>query len=464
MKPMPFNFDRLNDGRVFISNLAGFHHFISNDELESLSCNKWSPEFRSSDILESKLFIADDASEDLASASLSSGFAKRLMSDLAVRPIFMIVPTLRCDHTCKYCQVSRAAIGAEGYDLDPLLIPDIVQTIKKLSSPPYKIEVQGGEPLLRFDLIQTIYAECERTLGQQCFEMVIATTLSLLEPSMMDWVKDRNITFSVSLDGGEDIHNKNRLLAEGKSYSKAVAGMLAVREQLGAGRVATVTTVTKALIQHPGSIIDAHLGLGLTDIFVRPVSPYGFAHKESFTFSMQEYFDFYATLIEEILWHNQKGTAVVEHSAAIHLKRIFNPGFSGYADLKSPSGVVLNCILFNYDGRVYGSDESRMLQKVNADADFSAGAVSGLSFSQSPYYQSVLSSSFNFALPGCDTCAYQPFCGADPCQNISVQGEPVGDRSRSIFCQYHKGMFRFLMNAIAQDGPTATMLKRWAYV
>lgn len=153
MKPMPFNFDRLNDGRVFISNLAGFHHFVSNDELESLSCNKWSPEFRSSDILESKLFIAHDASEDLASASLSSGFAKRLMSDLAVRPIFMIVPTLRCDHTCKYCQVSRAAIGAEGYDLDPHLIPDIVQTIKKLSSPPYKIEVQGGEPLLRFDLI-----------------------------------------------------------------------------------------------------------------------------------------------------------------------------------------------------------------------------------------------------------------------------------------------------------------------
>ena len=27
MKLMPFNFDRMPDGRVFISNLAGFHHF-----------------------------------------------------------------------------------------------------------------------------------------------------------------------------------------------------------------------------------------------------------------------------------------------------------------------------------------------------------------------------------------------------------------------------------------------------
>lgn len=179
---------------------------------------------------------------------------------------------------------------------------------------------------------------------------------------------------------------------------------------------------------------------------------------------MDEYLSFYASLIDEILKINNEGIRIVEHSASIHLKRIFNPGFSGYADLKSPCGVVLNSILFNYDGRVYGSDESRMLQKVNPETEFSAGEVKTLSFSKSPYYNAVLSSSFNFALPGCDTCAYQPFCGADPCQNISVQGEPVGDRSRSTFCQYHKGMFRYLMNSISEGGPKAEMLKGWTYV
>ena len=170
----------------------------------------------------------------------------------------------------------------------------------------------------------------------------------------------------------------------------------------------------KELIRRPESIVQAHLSLGLKDMFIRPVSPYGFAQKASFTFSMDEYFSFYASLIDEILKINNEGIRVVEHSASIHLKRIFNPGFSGYADLKSPSGVVLNSILFNYDGRVYGSDESRMLQKVNPETEFSAGEVKTLSFSDSPYYNAVLSSSFNFALPGCDTCAYQPFCGSDP--------------------------------------------------
>ena len=464
MNTLPFNFDRLNDGKIFISNLAGFHHFVEDEELRLLCQNSFPPDNPGAAKLEGRLFITEDATQAVAKASLSSGFAKRLMNELAVRPVFMIVPTLRCDHTCKYCQVSRAAIGAQGYDLDPALIPEIVSAIKKLGTAPYKIEVQGGEPLLRFDLVQQIYDECQRELGHDAFEMVIATSLSLLDSAIIEWVKPRNITFSASLDGQEKVHNKNRILSGSQAHAKAVTGIKTILDELGSERVATVTTVTRELTADPASIVEAHLSLGLKDMFIRPVSPYGFAKKPSFAFSMPEYFAFYHALMQEILSQNQRGNPVVEHSAAIHLKRIFNPGFSGYADLKSPSGVVLNCILFNYDGRVYGSDESRMLQKVNPEADFSAGNVSSLTFSRNDYYQSSLASSFNFAMPGCDTCAYQPFCGADPCQSISVQGEPVGDKSRSTFCHYHKGMFRYLLNEISQGGAMANMLKGWAYV
>lgn len=134
MELMPFNFDRLPNGRVFISNLAGFHHFINEQELLDLSDEQISAE--QSNPLESKLFITNESSSAIAPYALSSAFAKRLMNELAIRPIFMIVPTLRCDHTCKYCQVSRASVNASGYDLDPDLIPHIISTIKKLSIPP----------------------------------------------------------------------------------------------------------------------------------------------------------------------------------------------------------------------------------------------------------------------------------------------------------------------------------------
>lgn len=463
MKLMPFNFDRLSNGNVFISNLAGFHHIIAEKDFPTLVTCSITDDKSANEVLESKLFLTDEGNYALTASALSSGFAKRVMSDLAVNPIFMIVPTLRCDHTCKYCQVSRAAVGAKDYDLDADLIPLIVKKIRTLASPPYKIEIQGGEPLLHFDLIQLIYEQCEQALGSADFEMVIATSLSLLDASIIAWAKERNASFSVSLDGGEDVHNKSRILIGNLSHTKATEGIVGIKTELGKERISTVTTVTKDLIKNASSIINAHLSVGLTDIFVRPVSPYGFAHHDNFSFSMSEYFTFYKTLIDQIVEHNKQGIPLVEHSAAIHLKRIFNPGFSGYADLKSPCGVVLNCILFNYDGRVYGSDESRMLQKVNQKVDFSAGHVGKMSFSKNDYYRSALASSFNFALPGCDSCAYQPFCGADPCQNISVQGEPVGDRSSSTFCHYHKGMFRFLMNAIAENGEVANVLKGWVY-
>ncbi|MCV5675756.1 His-Xaa-Ser system radical SAM maturase HxsB, partial [Escherichia coli] len=88
------------------------------------------------------------------------------------------------------------SVNASGYDLNPELIPDIISAIKKLSTPPYKIEIQGGEPLLRFDLIQSIYDQCAETLGRTNFEMVVASSLSVLNEDMIEWSRDRNITFS----------------------------------------------------------------------------------------------------------------------------------------------------------------------------------------------------------------------------------------------------------------------------
>lgn len=57
---------------------------------------------------------------------------------------------------------------------------------------------------MRFDLIQSIYEQCAETLGGIDFEMVIASSLSVLNEDMLEWSRDRNITFSTSL-GGEEV-------------------------------------------------------------------------------------------------------------------------------------------------------------------------------------------------------------------------------------------------------------------
>ncbi|BFM22477.1 His-Xaa-Ser system radical SAM maturase HxsB [Gilvimarinus japonicus] len=462
MKLMPFNFDKFEDDKYLVSNLAGFHEVISDEELIDLStagtvkCNETLAR------LQSGLFVSPSSSEQAVTAALASGFSKKLIQELSFKPIFMIVPTLRCDHSCSYCQVSRASIEAQGYDLDEAHIPTIIDIIKRLSSGPYKLEIQGGEPLVRFDLVQKIYAEAEKTLNVSNFEFVITTSLSLLSDEIIQWAKNKNVHFSTSLDGESYIHNENRIISSSNSYELATKWIERIIDQLGFDRVSTVTTVTRSLLNHPDSILKAHDRLGLHDIFVRPISPYGFAKKQKkLDYSINEYMSFYKKLFKEISDYNDQGVPFREYSATVHVSRILNPRYSSYADLKSPSGLLLNCILFNYDGQIYGSDEMRMLQRVIKGADFSMGSVDAPNILTS-LTASLIDQSFNFVHPGCSDCAYQPFCGSDPCQNISAQGESVGNKSLSTFCKYHMEMFRFIFSKIYSDNQARSLLSRWS--
>lgn len=463
MMILPFNFERLNNGNYFLSNIAGYYSTLTLEKLQKLVADETTLSQQELDILEQKFFVSSESSQTASVGAISSGLGKKLTGEMAFNPCFMIVPTLQCDHSCKYCQVSRAPLGQTQFDLDERDIPQIIKTIKEMGCPPYKIEIQGGEPLVRFDLIEKIHQAAAGTLGKDSFEFVIATSLSLLDEDILAWATLRdNVFFSVSLDGDEVVHNANRILHSGDSYLLTINGIRAITETLGAGRVATVTTVTKALLSAPQSIIDVHNSLGLTDMFIRPISPYGFATKNSkVEYSQQEYNEFYQVFWGLLKQFNQSGNKLIEHSAAIHMARVLNPNYSQYADLKSPSGLLLNCILFNYDGKVYGSDEARMLQRVLPSIDFSIGTLGDLDISQNKLHKKMLQDSFSLAHPGCELCAFQPYCGTDPCQSIATQGEPIGDKSRSAYCGYHKSMFRFLLQEYLYDNDSQDMIKDW---
>ncbi|QLQ98765.1 His-Xaa-Ser system radical SAM maturase HxsB [Providencia alcalifaciens] len=460
MKILPFNFENLDNDKVIISNLAGYSLVISKDNLQSMVKEELNDNIVLKNTLKEKLFISDHS--ELTQMMIASGLGKKLSAEMRFSPIFMIVPTLRCDHTCRYCQVSRASITTKNADLAEEKIPTIISLIKKLSAAPYKIEIQGGEPLLHFDLIERIYHEASSQLGKNNIEFIITSSLSLLTDDMINWSKDKPVLFSVSLDGTAIVHNKNRILPTKDSYERVISNIKKLQNQLGKNRVSTVTTVTKALLKQPESLLEAHKEISIYDLFIRPISPYGFAERQN-DYSIEEYLCFYQKLLSLIMDYNRKDIPFVEHSAAIHIKRLHNPSFCGYADLKSPSGLVFNSLLFNYDGKLYGSDESRMLQKVYPDIDFSIGDIDGFSFSQNSIYHQLLSESFNMLHVGCEQCAFQPYCGVDPCQNISLFGEPVGNKAQSRFCQYHKGMFKLLVSKMHEETDESRILKRWSH-
>src|SRR4029077_20029788 len=135
-------------------------------------------------------------------------------------------------------------------------------------------------------------------------------------------------------------------------------------------------TTTQLSLQHPIEIVDEYVRQSFHTIFLRPISPYGFAVKTGHRtgYEMDSFLDFYRVGLNHILGLNQKGYSLVEIYTKILLQKMLTPDGTGYVDLQSPSGAGLNVLVYNYDGDVYATDEARMLAEMH-DHTFRLGNV-----------------------------------------------------------------------------------------
>ena len=133
-------------------------------------------------------------------------------------------------------------------------------------------------------------------------------------------------------------------------------------------------TTTEASLDRAEDIIDEYLRLGLDGIFLRPLSPYGFAvkTKQFNKYGGQEWLRFYERGLRYILEVNKSGRHFPEFYASLLLKRLLTDVPIGYVDLRSPAGIGLGALVYNYDGKVFASDEGRMLAEMG-DRTFELG-------------------------------------------------------------------------------------------
>src|SRR5207248_2941865 len=129
---------------------------------------------------------------------------------------------------------------------------------------------------------------------------------------------------------------------------------------------------------------------------------------------------------------------------------------TGYVDLQSPAGAGIGVAVYNYDGMVYPTDESRMLAAMGDDA-FCLGDVQTNTYEElfgGPQLRALVESSVMASMPGCSDCAFQPYCGADPVFHYATQGDPVGHRPTSSFHQKHYALITSLLRRYNDDDDT----------
>ena len=101
--------------------------------------------------------------------------------------LHIFVVTLRCDHSCRYCQVSRKNSDRSAFDMSRETAKRAVEATFKSPSKYIKIEFQGGEPLLNFPLVQFIIAEARHINEEERRELsfVICSNLALLDEEIL---------------------------------------------------------------------------------------------------------------------------------------------------------------------------------------------------------------------------------------------------------------------------------------
>jgi len=455
----PFYFERLRNEKYFVSNMLGGWKIIDEKpSIDFATANFSRPEFRS------RGFVLDGKEFQKSAVFALSAKYRRALSKPS---LIMVVPTLRCDHSCVYCQVSRAPLQSRKHDLS-LDALAVARAIDSIASPSFKLEIQGGEPLLKTQYIQEL-VESLRETTDKSFEIVITSALGpALDLRFIDWCVQNNVAFSISFDGVKSIHEKQRRWSDANEIDHLL-NQIAVLKAAGLGnRLAFVNTITRELLAvKPERIVEQVTELlGVNRIFSRPISNFGFAAttRRTIGYSVKAYVDFMTRYLDTIIDLDRRGIEFFDDAFGLFIRALFRPEDNNHVDFLNPSGYGLSAAVINYDGKIFGADESRMLYETTGNDALPIGKINvdgTIELNALNFHEEVLARSFKETKPHCDLCAFSPFCGSDPMHDLVEQNDLQGFMPSSQFCTIAKFMFDAILTRYSEDRITDKMIGQW---
>ncbi|MGF7230968.1 radical SAM protein [Arachidicoccus sp.] len=309
---LPFRFHRLNKSKEVIVNEVGDHLIIPNGTVKRIvekDISKIDDSELFGDLI-SNFFISETPLPPLIDVLATRYRTKKSFLD-NFTSLHIFVISLRCEHTCHYCQVSRVTEDKDKYDMTREHINRGIDIMMQSPNPSITMEFQGGEALLAFNNI--VYA-VERTKElaikyKKIVNYVICTNLAVVTEDILYYCKINRILISSSLDGPNYVHNGNRKRPGNNSYELTIQGIELSRKILGKERVSALMTTTNLSLEYPIQIVEEYYEKGFRNIFLRPISPYGFAVKNERKnkYETDKFLVFYKKALNRILEYNLNG-------------------------------------------------------------------------------------------------------------------------------------------------------------
>ena len=135
--------------------------------------------------------------------------------------LLILQVTQNCNLRCKYCVYSGSYINRVhtnkrmNFNTAKQAVDFYYEHCKNVDIA--SISFYGGEPLLEFELVKRVVEYCEKKFSGKQLNLNMTTNATLLTTEMMDFLQLHKINLTISLDGPEEIQNKNRVFADNET-------------------------------------------------------------------------------------------------------------------------------------------------------------------------------------------------------------------------------------------------------
>lgn len=458
-----------NLGRKFLlTNEEGSYAFLAEADFKKFLEGKLDQDSRLWQELEAGNFLKGG----LRSNRAVSKYRSRRQAIMGGPSLHILVVTQRCNHRCVYCHASAWGMERKDADMDVATAKKALDVIFQSPNPFIAIEFQGGEPLINWPVVKFVIQEARKKnkkAGKQ-LDLRLVTNFSLMTEEKYKFLIRNKVSLCTSLDGSKNVHDKNRVLAGGshqypvkwlKRFAKEYPS-LAKKGYIW--RIGALITVSRFSLAHPKEIIDEYLNLGMTNIFLRPLNPFGFSKAVwgKIGYKPEQFIKFYRKAMDYIIKINLSGRKFEERFSKVFLTKILTEGDLNMMDYRSPCGAGLGQVAYNFNGDVYTCDEGRMLGMMGDDS-FKLGNLEKNSYQEmitGPVVKTMCSASCLVGLAGCSDCAYQSYCGVCPVYNYSEQGNIFGQMPNNERCQISRAVLDYLFKKL-QDEKIGKIFEGW---
>ena len=457
MKNNYFNFKQWKD-KMLLTNEQGRYILLGKRDFLNLVNKRY--DLLSKEILQTlkDRFFIYDIDEDVFIEKVANAYRDNKQYLFSATSLHIFVMTNACNMCCVYCQAQDSAQEKKG-KMQEMTAKAAVDIALQSPNEYLTFEFQGGEPLLNFETIKYIVEYSEQNKNHKQIQYSLVTNTLLLNEEMLQFFKKYDVSISTSLDGCKEVHNSNRPKIDGDGtydyVSRNIKWLQSNDIQVGA-----IETTTKISLKNAEKIIETYHNLGLNHLFIRPLTPLGYAkeHWAEIGYEPEEFLKFYKQCILILLEHNRNGIRMSEGHARIFLKKILTGYSENYMELRSPCGAGIGQMAYYYDGNIYTCDEGRMV------AEMGLGNVNYSTYDdlmENRVCKVTCQASVLESLPGCCDCVYHPYCGVCPVISYASDNSIYTRESNVYRCKIYKGILDILFEILLEEPGAEDILKAW---